>query len=49
MVDAHCVRDEGGFTVHWLVVAFDLINVRVKVRVQIIYCKQHVNHVVEKR
>ena len=28
MVDAHCVRDEGGFTLHWLV-AFHSIRVRV--------------------
>ena len=29
MVDAHCVRDEGGFTVQWLIVAFHWDRVRV--------------------
>ena len=33
MVDAHLVRDEGGFTVQWLVVAFHWVRVRVRVRV----------------
>ena len=28
MVDAQCVRDEGGFTVHWLV-AFHWVRIRV--------------------
>ena len=35
MVDAHCVLDEAGFTVHWLVVAFH--SVRVRIRVGYIY------------
>ena len=29
MVDAHCVRDEGSATLHWLVVAFHWVRVRV--------------------
>ena len=33
MVDAHCVRDEGGFTVLWLVVAFHWVRDRVRARV----------------
>ena len=31
MVDAHCAREEGGFTLHWLVVAFHSVRVRVKI------------------
>ena len=37
MVDAHCVRVIGGFTVRWLVVAFHWVWVRVRARVYIIY------------
>ena len=39
MVDAHCVRDEGGFTVHWLVVAFHWVSIRVRVYIYIFFLK----------
>ena len=35
-----------GFTVHWLVVAFHWVRIRVRARVYII--QEYVNHVVEK-
>ena len=39
MVDAHCVRDEGGFTVHWLV-AFHCCRVRVRVCMNYRLCQR---------
>ena len=43
MVDARCVRDEGGFTLHWLVVAFHSIRA-----IGYIQFKEYVNHFLEK-
>ena len=37
MVDAHCVRDEEGYTLQWLVVALCWVRVRARVKVYIIY------------
>ena len=34
MVDTHCVRDEGGFTVQWLV-AFHWVRVRVRAKFRV--------------
>ena len=45
MVDAHCVRDEGGFTLQWLVDAFHWVRVHgVGLGLGYIQCKECVNH-----
>ena len=48
MVDAHCVRDEGSFTVHWLVGCVSLGRVRVRAILGCKLFREYVNHVVEK-
>ena len=36
MVDAYCVRNEGGSTVHWLIVAFHRVKVSVRIYIYVI-------------
>ena len=43
MVDAHCMRDEGGFTIYWL----DVLRF-IGLGLGYIQIKEYVNHVVEK-
>ena len=45
MVDAHCVRDEGSFTIHWLL---RFIGLGLRLGLGCIQFEEYVNHVVKK-